>query len=152
MKDEHIERIERCFKSLNDKLDQLIDALNGFGSEKKTKKKEQTELSPFQKAVKTATAKNSSDEDVKTALTLFTDSTQQLTPSQVAFCLYFLSINKPQLGEDVNYWLSIEIGKHKYNERSDFIQKVVGTLEQKYSSNQTVVNGLKLFLEKFKRK
>lgn len=135
-----------------EKLDQILKAL-GKTPTKQTKKVEQPkELTPFQAAVKVATSKNSSDEQVKQALNTFVESPEILTPSQFAFCLYFLSLNKAHLGEDINWMVSIEVGKHKYNQRDQFLEAVQSTLEQKYKNNRDLVAKLEDYLDTLKKK
>lgn len=140
------------FNELMYKLDQVLKAL-GKSPNKTTKKVEQPkELTPFQSSVKIATSKNSSDEQVKQALNTFVESPEILTPSQFAFCLYFLSLNKAHLGEDINWFVSIEIGKHKYSQRDKFVEQVQSTLEQKYKNNRNLVAKLEDYLDTLKKK
>ena len=112
----------------------------------------QKEMSPFQLAVKTATSKNSSDAEVKDALNVFVESAEQLTVNQFAFVVYFLALNKQHLSQDVNWFVGIELGKHKYNQRDNFIDGVVKVLGEKYKSNQSISDGLKVYLNNLKRK
>ena len=143
---------ERQANIIIQKLDQILNAI-GKSPTKQTKKVEQPkELTPFQAAVKIATSKNSSDEQVKQALNTFVESPEILTPSQFAFCLYFLSLNKAHLGEDINYFAGIEVGKHKYSQRDKFIEAVQTTLEEKYKNNRELVAKLEDYLDSLKRK
>lgn len=143
---------DKQFSELMDKLDQVLKAL-GKTPTKPTKKVEQPkELTPFQAAVKVATSKNSSDEQVKQALNTFVESPEILTPSQFAFCLYFLSLNKAHLGEDINWMVSIQVGKHKYSQRDHFLEAVQSTLEQKYKNNRDLVAKLEDYLDTLKKK
>ena len=134
-----IKKLEEIQKQVN----YLIKQMKGF---------EQEDVSPFSQAVKIATAKNSTDEEVKKALEVFGQSPQALTVNQAAFVLFFLALNKPTLSEEVNWFFGLEVGKHKYNQRDSFIDAIGKVLEDKYSSNMTLVNGLKMYLGNFKKK
>lgn len=141
------------FDELMNKLDQLISCFKTTSNPRKEQKNVQPkEQSQFQKAVKIATAKHSTDQEVKNALNTFVESTQILTPSQFAFCVFFLGVNKSHLADDVSYWVGIEIGKHKYNQRDTFISSVQDILTQKYTSNKQLVGKIKTYLEGLKRK
>lgn len=144
-----VERIEKAIKSLNDKIDLLI---NKIDNGKKKKQEQNIQLTQFQKAVKVATAKNSTDEAVKNALNTFVESSEQLTPSQFAFCIYFLWINKKHLSDDISWFIGIQIGKHKYNQRDQFIESVQKVLDEKYKNNQNMVSQIKIYLDTLKRK
>ena len=139
------------FEQLMEKLDQVINAINKT-STKSTKKVEQPkELTPFQAAVKVATSKNSSDEEVKQALNTFVESPEILTPSQFAFCVYFLALNKTNLGEDINWFIGIQIGKHKFSQRDKFVGQVQATLKEKYKNNNNLVSKLIEYLDTKKK-
>ena len=112
----------------------------------------QKPLSPFQSAVKKATSKNSSDQDVKDALNVFVESAEQLTVNQFSFVVFFLAVNKQHLSDDVNWFVGIELGKHRYNQRDTFIDSVIKVLSEKYKSNSSVVNSLTVYLTNLKRK
>ena len=133
-----VRELNKIQKQLND----LIKQLN-FN---------QQEMSPFQKAVKIATSKNSSDAEVKQALNTFVESAEQMTINQFAFVIYFLGVNKQHLNEDINWFVGIELGKHKYNQRDAFIDGVIKVIGEKYRSNQTVNEGLRTYLTNLKRK
>lgn len=110
------------------------------------------QLSPFQRAVKVATSKNSSDDEVKDALKVFVDSAEQMTVNQFAFVCYFLAMNKQHLSDDVNWFVGIELGKHKYDQRDTFIDEVTKVIDEKYRSNQSISSGLKVYLNNLRRK
>ena len=109
-------------------------------------------LTPFQLAIRTVTSKNSTDQQVKDALKLFIQSPEQLTAKQFAFAVFYLAVNKYHLSDDINYFIDIEIGKRKYSQRDNYIDEVVGVLENKYKSNQTLVSSLKIYLSSMKKK
>lgn len=132
------------------KLQEMNKTINGLIKELKGNSTAQ--LSPFQRAVKVATSKNSTDDQVKEALNVFVESAEQLTVNQFAFVVYFLALNKQHLSQDINWFIGIELGKHKYNQRDSFIDGVVKVLEQKYKTNQTISDGLKVYLNNMKRK
>lgn len=139
------------FNELMEKLDQVINAINKTPTKSTKKAQTQKESTPFQQAVKIATSKNSSDEQVKQALNTFVESPDILTPSQFAFCLYFLSLNKPHLGEDINWFVGIQIGKHKFSQRDKFVEQVQATLKEKYKNNNNLVNKLIEYLDTKKK-
>lgn len=135
-------------KEMITKLEQMEDTIRSMIAQLRGNQK----LSPIQAAVKTATNKNSSDSDVKDALNTFVESPDQMTVNQFAFVIYFLAINKKHLSDDINWWCGIELGKHRYNERDTFIEDVIKVLRQKYRSNQSVCDSLKIYLNNLKRK
>lgn len=112
----------------------------------------QKPLSPFQAAVKTATSKTSSDQDVRDALNVFVESAEQMTVNQFSFVVFFLAVNKQHLSDDVNWFVGIELGKRKYSQRDTFIDSVIKVLSEKYKSNSSVVNSLTVYLTNLKRK
>lgn len=96
--------------------------------------KGEMDLNPVQKAVKVITASKSTSAQVKDALDTLANSPSTLSYKQVSFCLFFALMNHQQLGEDINYWFDLQLGKHKYNQRSEFIDLVLETINTSYKS------------------
>ena len=134
------------------KLDQIEKQVKYLKSQLKSNTKQTEELSPVQKAIKTITSKTASEQQVKDSLNVIVQSSQQLTPSQSAFALYFLALNRQNLSDDINWFFSIEVGKRKYNQRDNYLDAIKNVLDDKYTSNQTLTDKLKEYLESMKKK
>ena len=102
------------------KLDQMERTITYL---KKQLKGEQ-DTSPLSRAIRTITGGKSTSEEVKNAFQTLIDTPQALSFKQCSFCLFFAMLNHNQLGEDINYWFDLELGKHKYNQRTKFIEQM----------------------------
>ena len=98
---------------------------------KKQLKNEQ-DSSPLSRAIKIVTGGHSSSQQVKDALQTLVNTPQALSPKQLTFCLFFALLNHNQLGEDINYWFDLELGKHKYTERTKLIEQVKENINMNY--------------------
>ena len=108
-------------KNILKKLEEIEKQVKSLINQLKNENEQTQELSPIQFAVKTVTCSKSTNQQVKDALQILVESPEPLSVKQVAFCIFFASLNKKDLGEDIDYWVSIELGKHKYSERDSFI-------------------------------
>ena len=109
-------------------------------------------LNPVQKAVKDITTCKSTRDEVKSALEVLCGTPEVLSVKQTAFCLYFALLNKSELGEDIDCWLGIQIGKHKKSERDYFIQQVWNVIDNNYKSQGDFKERLKNYLNSKKVK
>ena len=115
------------------------------------KNNDQQELGPVQKAVKTVTCSKSTVEQVKDALQVLVESPQGMSVKQATFVLYFAFLNKNELGDDINYWFDIQIGKHKYTERTSFIEEMQSIIKSNYKTNATFSQKLCGYLDSKKK-
>lgn len=111
------------------------------------KNNSQQEMNPTQKAVKSITCSKSTTEQVKQGLETLCNTPDSLSAKQVAFVLYFAFLNKNQLGDDIDNWFSVQIGKHKYSQRTDFIEQVQDIIAQNYKNNSSFTSKLQSYLE-----
>lgn len=110
-----------------------------------------TDLNPLQQAVATVTGGHSTDDEVKQALQTLVDSPQPLSFKQCAFCLFFAMLNHNALGEDINYWFDLQLGKRKYSERTDFIGQIQFIINSNYKSKPQFKEKLNNYLNSKKR-
>lgn len=96
--------------------------------------------SPLSKAIKTITGGHSTTEEVKGALQTLIDTPQPLSPKQLTFCLFFAMLNHNELGEDINYFFDLELGKHNYKERTKLIEQVRENINTNYTKCSTQFN------------
>lgn len=115
------------------------------------KNNSQEQMSPTQKAVKTITCSKSNNEQVKQGLDVLCNTPDSLSAKQVAFVLYFAFLNKNQLGDDIDNWFGVEVGKHKYSQRTSFIEQVQDILAKNYKNNSFFTSKLQDYLEGKKR-
>ena len=113
--------------------------------------RENKEMSPTQRAIATITGSKSTSEHVRAALDVLYNSPEPLSYKQVAFCVFFAMLNHSELGEDIDSWVRIELGKHKYNERTSFIEQVQQTIEANYKSSIQFKTKLFNYLESKKK-
>lgn len=136
---EIIKRLEEMNKNIN----YLIKEIKGNQTQN---------MSPLQTAVRTITGSKSSVEDVKQALQFLCQSPEPLSVKQVAFCAFYSLLNKKDyVGEDVDRWINIELGKHKFNERTDFIQQVQQVIEDNYKAGGNFKQKIKGYLDSKKK-
>lgn len=139
-------------KEILKKLEEIEKTVKTMIAELKGNQKQQAAMGPLQIAVKTITSSSSSTEDIKQALQFLCQSPEPLSVKQVAFCTFYSLLNKTDaIGEDVDRWLNIQIGKHKYNERTDFIQKVQDIIEENYNARGNFKQKIKGYLDSKKK-
>lgn len=109
--------------------------------------KNNKEMSPTQKAIKVVTGSKSTTQQVKAALQTLVQSPTPLSVKQVSFITYFAFLNKTELGDDIEYWFSIQLGKHRYNERTSFIEQMQEIIKNNYKNNMQFSNRLITYLE-----
>lgn len=124
------------------KLEDLQKQINSLLVELKGKK----ELGPIQQAVKDATNSKATSSEFVQALETLYKSPEQLSNKQVAFVLYFGMLNHKDLGEDIDYWLSLELGKRKYNQRTEAIEDIRRIIDQNYKGNDSFKQRLDEYL------
>lgn len=113
--------------------------------------KNNKEMSPTQKAIKVITGSKSTNEQVKNALQTLVQSPDSLSVKQTTFVLYFAFLNKTELGDDIEYWFSIQLGKHKYNERTSFLEQMQDIVRLNYKTNVEFSSKLVSYLEHKKK-
>ena len=113
--------------------------------------KENKEMTPTQKAIKVITGIKSTNEQVKNALQTLVQSPDSLSAKQTTFVLYFAFLNKTELGDDIEYWFGIELGKHKYNERTSFLEQMQDIVRLNYKTNVEFSSKLISYLEHKKK-
>ncbi len=133
------------------KLEEIDKTVRYLVSQLK-KNEEPKEMSPIQKAVRIATCSKSTEEEVKEALQTLIETPQTLSIKQAAFVLYFSMLNRQSLGEDINYFFDIELGKHNYRDRESFIQGVGRVIENDYKGSADFKVKVANYLETKKRK
>ena len=111
------------------------------------KNNSQKQMNPTQKAVKAITCSKSTTEDVKNGLDVLCNTPDPLSAKQVAYVLYFAFLNKNQLGDDIDSWFGIQIGKHKYSQRTNFIEQIQSIIAQNYKNNDSFTGRLQNYLE-----
>ncbi len=126
---------DQQFEQLMEKLDQVINAINKTPPKSTKKAQTQKELNPIQQAVKNATNSKATREEFLKALETIYTSPEQLSNKQVAFVLFFGMLNHKDLGEDVNYWFDLQLGKRKYNQRTDATEEIRNIIQQSYKGD-----------------
>lgn len=138
MTNDTLKRLEEIQKQVKSLINQL-------------KNNQQQEMSPTQKAIKVITGSKSTNEQVKNALQTLVQSPDSLSVKQTTFVLYFAFLNKTELGDDIEYWFGIELGKHKYNERNSFIEQMQDIIRENYKTNVEFSSKLVSYLEHKKK-
>lgn len=131
---------------------EMIKKLEGIQKEVKylinqLKNNNDQQMSPTQQAVKSITCSKSTAEDVKKGLETLCSTPDSLSAKQVAFVLYFAFLNKNQLGDDIDNWFGIQVGKHKYSQRTRFIEQIQSIIAQNYKNNSSFTGRLQTYLE-----
>ena len=135
-------------KEMITKLEQMEDTIRSMIAQLKGNK----ELNPTQQAVRNITSSKSNREKVKESLNLLCETPEQLSVKQVAFVVFFALLNRGELGEDIDYWFSIQIGKHKYSDRDNFLQQVWNVINTNYNAKGDFKERLKNYINSKKVK
>ena len=130
-------------------IEQIEKQLKYLKGQFKSNQPEQ--MSPSQKAIKVITASKSTVEQVKESLQVLIETPQTLSVKQTAFIIYFGLLNKPEVGQDIDYFIKIELGKRKYDQRTSFIAEIQDVLDKNYNNNRQFKLKLLNYLESFKK-
>lgn len=130
-------------------IEQIEKQLKYLKGQFKSNQPEQ--MSPSQKAIKVITASKSTVEQVKESLQVLIETPQTLSVKQTAFIIYFSLLNKPEVGQDIDYFIKIELGKRKYDQRTSFIAEIQDVLDKNYNNNRQFKLKLLNYLESFKK-
>ena len=134
-------------KEMITKLEQMEDTIRSMIAQLRGNK----ELSPIQAAVRDITSSKSTRDKVKESLNLLCETPEQLSIKQTAFVVFFALLNRSELGEDIDYWFSIQIGKHKRSDRDSFLQQVWNVIDSNYNAKGDFKQRLKNYINSKKK-
>ena len=119
----------------NNEIYKKLDQIERTIAFLKKQLKNDQDNSPLSKAVRTITGGKSTTEQVKDALEVLVETPQPLSWKQCSFCLFFALLNHNELGEDIDYWFNLQLGKHNYKERTKFIEQIRENINCNYKSS-----------------